>query len=372
MNFQLSKPQQLLRETARATLSKACPVKRVRELMAAETPVDDALWQALIDQGWIGLHLSEDSGGLGLGLVELAIVAEETARAALPLPFLPTTWAATALAAMKDEKITRDYLGPIIEGRSKATVALLESENSWRLDDVRLRLEKNSEGWHISGTKSFVLDAGAADIIFCVARQGADLAVAAIPRNAKGLTLGARQGLDATRKLYDIELKNVSVNASQVVAGGAKTRAALEQAGQVATLVVCAEMVGAMQWVLETSVEYAKTRQQFGQPIGSFQSVQHQCADMLLYTESARAATYFAAWALTAGAPDAAKALSVAKAYCSDMGHKVCNHGVQVHGGIGFTWEHDLHLYYKRVTLCEFLFGDASYHREEIAKLILD
>ena len=149
-------------------------------------------------------------------------------------------------------------------------------------------------------------------------------------------------------------------------------RSALGQAIEVASVALCAETVGGMGWILDTTVEYAKTRQQFGRPIGSFQAVQHQCADMLLMTESARSATYYAAWALTEGDPSASVAVSIAKAYCSDAYREVGNRGVQVHGGIGFTWEHDLQLYYKRSKSSETLFGDATFHRERIARLIVD
>ena len=372
MNFELSKPQQLLRETTRASLSKACPKKRVRELMLTDTAFDAELWQTVNDQGWVTLHLPEQCGGLGLGLVELAVVAEETSRASLPGPFLPTVWAATFLSHLGNPALTSPYLNPIAEGKFKATVALLEPETGWNQEDVQVHLEKTNGGWQLTGRKTFVLDAGIADVILFVVRQGKELAVVAVPRGTPGMTITATPALDATRKLYDVAVKNVLIADSQVLAVGDTARSALEYSAQVATIAVCAETVGAMQWVLEATVEYAKTRQQFGQAIGAFQAVQHQCADMLLHTESARAATLFAAWALTAGAPEAGTAVSVAKAFCSDKGREVCNHGVQVHGGIGFTWEHDLHLHFKRVTICEFLFGNASHHREQIARAILD
>jgi len=372
MNFELSNPQQLLRETTRSSLSKACSKKSVRHLMETETAFDPGLWQTVIDQGWLALHLPENLGGLGLGPVELAVIAEETSRACMPGPFLPTLWAATLLAGMNQPASSSEYLNSIIEGKLKATVALLESGTGWNADNVQLALQKNGGGWQLTGRKTFVLDAAAADLVLCVARKGEELALVAIPRETRGMSCTACSMLDATRKLYEVEFNKVSIDNGQVLATGEPARLALENSLQVATLVVCAETVGAMQWVLETTVEYAKTRKQFGQIIGTFQAVQHQCADMLLHTESARAATRFAAWAVTAGESDASKAVSIAKACCSDLGHKVCNHGVQVHGGIGFTWEHDLHLYLKRVALCEFLFGDASYHREKIACAILD
>ena len=162
------------------------------------------------------------------------------------------------------------------------------------------------------------------------------------------------------------------VPAADVLASGEQARAALERSVQIATVAVCAELVGIVQRVLDLSVDYAKTRQQFGRPIGAFQAVQHQCADMLLMTESARSATYYAAWALSANAPDAARALAIAKAYASDAAREVCHRAIQVHGGIGFTWEHDLHIYLKRACADEALFGDATFHREQIARLILE
>ena len=178
--------------------------------------------------------------------------------------------------------------------------------------------------------------------------------------------------MDGTRKLYEVAFNNVAVADADVLGADGDARGALLGALETATAALCAEMVGGMQWVLDTTVEFAKTRQQFGRAIGSFQAVQHQCADMLLMTESARSAAYYAAWALTEGAPAASTAVSIAKAYCSDAYREVGNRGVQVHGGIGFTWEHDLHLYYKRSKASEVMFGDGSFHRERIARMIVD
>jgi len=172
------------------------------------------------------------------------------------------------------------------------------------------------------------------------------------------------RSMDETRKLYRVTFDDVR--------GQAVHNTDIVRALNIATVALCAEMVGGMQWVLDTTVEYAKTRQQFGRPIGSFQAVQHQCADMVLLTESARSATYYAAWALTENDPSAPLATSVAKAYCSDAFREVGNRGIQVHGGIGFTWEHDLHLYYRRAKSSETLFGDATFHRERIASFVVD
>ena len=178
--------------------------------------------------------------------------------------------------------------------------------------------------------------------------------------------------MDQTRKLYDITFEGVDVAAEDVLAVGDAACAALSRSMQVGTLVACADMLGGMQWIIENTVEYAKTRQQFGKPIGSFQAVQHMCADMLLWTESARSAIYFAAWAIDAEPASADRAVAAAKVYTSDASREVANRGVQVHGGIGFTWEHDLQLYYKRSKASEILFGDAGHHRAQLADLVFN
>jgi len=224
----------------------------------------------------------------------------------------------------------------------------------------------------LSGRKVWVLDAADAALIVCVGKHEDQLMLLSVRSEAPGVTLTATPVLDATRKLYQVDFAEVMVPAADVLATGEQARIALERSIQIATAAVCAELVGIVQRVLDLSVDYAKTRQQFDRPIGTFQGVQHQCADMLLLTESARSAVYYAAWALSASAPEAARALAIAKAYASDAAREVCHRAIQVHGGIGFTWEHDLHIYLKRARADEALFGDATFHREQIARLILD
>ena len=237
-----------------------------------------------------------------------------------------------------------------------------------------MKLGASREGgrFSLTGRKLFVPDASVADLLVCVARDGDSLALLPIERGAEGLTVNPMPSMDATRKLYEVTFEGMTLADADALGADGDARGALQGALEVATAVLCAEMVGGMQWVLDTTVEYAKTRQQFGRPIGSFQAVQHMCADMLLLTESARSAAYYAAWVLTENDPAAHAAVSIAKAYCSDAYREVANRGVQVHGGIGFTWEHDLQLYYKRSKSSETLFGDANFHRERIARLIVD
>jgi alkylation response protein AidB-like acyl-CoA dehydrogenase len=372
MDFDLSKPQKLLKESARNFLARECPPARVRELMATETAHDDKLWQAIAEQGWTGLKVSEDHSGLGLGLVELAVVAEEIGRACLPGAFLSTITAAELIErAGTPAQLTR-YLDPIASGETKATVALLEDSADWELDSIKLKVKLDGDRLALTGKKLFVPDADMADLIICVARNGDRLVLLPIERETEGLQVKPMPAMDATRKVYEVAFNNVSLAATNLLGADRDARNAVTSALEVATVALCAEMVGGMQWILDTSVDYAKTRQQFGRVIGSFQAVQHQCADMLLLTESSRSAAYYAAWALSENDPMARLSVSMAKAYCSDAFRGVANRGVQIHGGIGFTWEHDLQLYYKRSKSAETMFGDATFHRERIARLAID
>jgi alkylation response protein AidB-like acyl-CoA dehydrogenase len=367
MEFDLSKPQKLLQKSARDLFARACPAKTVREVMATDTAFDAALWSEVADQGWLGMHLSESSGGLGLGPVDLAVVGEEMGRACFPGPFLGTVYAATLIAEANADS---PYLQSLTTGESKGAVAFLEPDASWDPSDVQLPARREGNGYQLTGRKVFVADAGMADVIVCVAKAGSELALLAVPAKMAGVSITPTPGLDQTRKLYEVAFEGVTVGPEGVLATGEAASRALVRSTQVATILVCADMLGGMQWILEDAVEYAKTRQQFGKPIGSFQAVQHMCADMLLWTESSRSAIYFAAWAIDAEPESAARVVSTAKVYASDASREVANRGVQVHGGIGFTWEHDLHLYYKRSKASEILFGDAGHHRAKLADLV--
>jgi alkylation response protein AidB-like acyl-CoA dehydrogenase len=251
-------------------------------------------------------------------------------------------------------------------------VAQLEEHASWDLDAIKLKAERDNGYLRLSGRKLFVPDAAVADHIICVARSGESLMLLPVARDSEGLNLHVMPAMDATRKIYEVGFNDVPVLGADVFGADGDVRGALSHAIRVATVAACAEMVGGMQWILDTTVEYAKTRQQFGRPIGSFQAIQHQCADMLLMTESARSAAYYAAWSVNEGSPEANTAVSIAKAYCSNAFREVGNRGIQIHGGIGFTWEHDLHLYYKRSKALEVMFGDATFHRERIARNVVD
>ena len=373
MDFELNETQNLFQRSARELFAQECPPTLVREMIERSEPYSDSIWEKLVEQGWTGLIFSEEDGGLGLGTVELAVAFEEMGRALVPGAFLSTVALAGPLiqkACSIEYRTAR--LQAISEGRSKATVALLEESANWNPDSVELTATAADGGFKLNGKKLFVSDASVADLIITVARAGSELVLAFVNRSAAGITIKPMAGIDATRSLSVVEFNDVMINSEDVVADGSKARAALEYALDVATLAVTAEMVGGMQWLLDASVEYAKTRKQFGKPIGQFQAVQHHCANMLLMTESARSAVYYAAWQMSNDPEQASLAVSVAKAYASDSYREVGNLAIQVHGGIGFTWDENIHFYYKRAKAAELMFGDATYHRERIARLIVD
>jgi len=358
MQFGLSESQKFLKDSARKFFAGECPSAEMRRLMDTETAYDATLWSKLTDQGYTGIAYAEEYDGVGLGKVELMLLMEEAGRALLPGPFFSTVvLAGFVLDVVGTPAHKKKYLAPICRGEARATVAILESSASWNLRDVQLTALNGK----LTGEKLFVSDAGVADFILVVARNG----VFIVDAKVNGLKISPMLGMDLTRKLYALEFKDTP--AEQL---GPATN--LPRALDIASVALAAELVGGMQRTLELTVEYAKTRKQFGKPIGMFQAVQHQCADMYLETESSRSAVYYAGWALEENAPDASTAVSIAKMYASDAARTVGNRGIQIHGGMGFTWENDLHLYYRRAKASENAFGDATFHRERIASLVID
>jgi alkylation response protein AidB-like acyl-CoA dehydrogenase len=358
MQFGLSESQQILKDTARKFFAGESPIAAVRKAMETETAYDAALWTKLAEQGFTGIITPEEYGGMGLGKVELILLMEEAGYALLPGPFFSTVALGGAVIdACASPEQKKKYLGQIASGQARATVALVETAGSW--DPKSLAI--NASGGKITGTKLFVTDAAVADFIVVVAREG----IFVVEAKAPGLHIEPMKSMDLARKIYAVEFKNTPAEMLGNTSG-------LSTALDVATTALCAEMTGGMQRVLELTVAYAKTRKQFGKPIGIFQAVQHLCADMYLETESSRSATYYAAWALEENTPDAAPSVSVAKMYASDASRTVGNRGIQVHGGMGFTWENDLHLYYRRAKASETMLGDATFHRERIARSVID
>lgn len=359
MQFGLSESQEFLKDSARKFFAGECPSVEMRRLMETDTAYDAALWSKLTDQGYTGIIFPEEYGGVGLGIVELILLMEETGRALLPGPFFSTVvLAGSVLDAVATPAHKTKYLGPICRGEARATVAILEASANWNLRDLQLSAAHRK----LTGKKFFVSDAAVADFILVVARNGVFL----VDSKASGLKISPMSGMDFTRKLYVVEFTDTPAEQISASSGG------LARPFDIATAALAAELVGGMQRTLDITVEYAKTRKQFGKPIGMFQAVQHQCADMYLETESSRSAVYYAGWALEENSPDAATAVSIAKMYASDAARNVGNRGIQIHGGMGFTWENDVHLYYRRAKASETAFGDATFHRERIASLVID
>jgi alkylation response protein AidB-like acyl-CoA dehydrogenase len=359
MQFGLSESQQILKNNARKFFAAECPMADVRRIMETEDAHDDKLWRQMAAQGFLGVAFPEEAGGMGLGFVELAALTEEMGRALIPGGYISTLLAGSAINAAGSTK----HLAGIAAGDTRATLALLEAGANWEPEAVAMTASNDK----LTGEKLFVPNAGIADVIVVVARDRGELALYLV--DGKSVSKSAMPAMDLTRRLHKLDFNGVK---GELLARGDRARKALEHALDIATLALCAEITGGMQRTMEIAVEYCKTRKQFGKPIGQYQAVQHQCADMLVWTESSRSATYYAAWAMTEGIADARAAVSVAKLYASDACRETGNRGVQVQGGMGFTWENDTHLFYRRAKASEIEFGDATFHRERIARLIID
>ena len=376
MDIGFSEEQDLLRDTARKFLDAACPTKFVRERMATAEAVTPEFWGQIAGQGWLGILFSEEDGGIGLGVTDLIVLMEEMGRAVMPGPYLATLLGGLAISEAGSAAQRREYLPGIAAGEVKATLAATEPNARWDAAGVTLAARPGRGGFSLSGTKLFVPDAHLADILVIAARtrDGTTLedgvSLFAVPRDAAGLSVTPMPSIDETRKLCEVRLDNAAVPDGGVLGELHGGWPALSRVFDVVAVALSAEMCGGAQRVLDMTVEYAKIRETFGKPIGSYQGVKHKCADMLVEVENARSLTYYAAWAVDGNEADAPLAVSMAKSYASDASRKVSNAGIQLHGGIGMTWEHDLHLYMKRAKASEVAFGDATWHRERIARLM--
>jgi len=374
MDFAFSEEQEMLRASTRDFLAKECSSKVVRKLMDAAAPYDEGLWKKTADLGWTALGIPEQYGGVGTFL-DLIVVLEEAGRALMPGPFFATMGLAVpALLEAGTEAQKKEVLGAIADGSARATLAMTEPSGRWDAGAVTLSAKPSGGGWRLDGVKLFVPDAEAADYMVVAARtrgEGEDgISLFLVKGRPAGMTVTSLKTLDMTRRWSEVRFDGVNLASDSLMGSADKAWPHLKRALEWATAALCAEMVGGTQRVLETSTEYAKTRHQFGKPIGIYQAVSHKLADMLVLSESGRSATYYAAWAVEADAADRSLAASMAKAYVSDAYRRVAGDGIQVHGGIGFTWEHDMHLYFKRAKSSEVTLGDATYHRELVAQAL--
>jgi len=369
VNFSFSDDQVLLKNSVRSALDEQCKPAHVRAMFDDARGYGETLWSEMAKLGWLGLPFPEEQGGAGLGLVELGLVLEEMGRAAYPGPFFATVVLGGLGISLGGNAAQKDkWLSAISAGKARATAALLEEHLDWDSASTTATAEKSSGRWTLSGLKRFVPWAHVADIVLVPARAPEGLSLFLVDPKSVGVTLSPMVGIDLTNRWSEMRLDKVSVDPDAILGQPGSAGALLDSLLRRAAVMSSAEMLGAARRCLDMSVEYVKVREQFGQPVGSFQAIRHRCAEMLLEAENAHAAVYYAAWALTAGAEDAAVAASICKAYVSEAARKVCGDAIQVHGGIGFTWEYDLHLYMKRAKALEPLFGDAQFHRELIVR----
>ncbi len=369
MNFAFTDEQEELRKTVRSFLENKSSEEAVREMMETETGFDPAVWSQMGEQmGLQGLSIPEEFGGSGYGFVELGIVLEEMGRALLCAPFFSTAvLAANTLLQSGDDAAKAKYLPGIASGETIATLAYVEPSGKWDESGITMQATKSGDGYTLSGTKSFVLDGNTANLIIVAAKTDAGTSLFAVDGDAAGLTKTNLSTMDQTRKQSKLDFDNTPAELIGTDGAGWDT---LETVLDLAAVALAAEQVGGAQMVLEMAVDYAKVRVQFGRPIGSFQAIKHKCADMLLEVESAKSAAYYGMWCASEMNDELPSTASLAKAYCSEAYFHAAAENIQIHGGIGFTWEHPAHLYFKRAKSSELLFGDPTYHREQLAQRI--
>jgi alkylation response protein AidB-like acyl-CoA dehydrogenase len=369
MNLGVSEEHEELRASVRRFLADRAPLSRVRELMETEDGLDQTVWdQAGQQLGLQGLAIPEVYGGAGFTFAEQAIVLEELGAALYTGPYLASAvLAANALLASDDEGARRDLLPGIASGEVIATLAFAEDGGSWDPASIAATAVKNGTGWSLDGHKSFVLDGATAGLLLVVATTDAGLSLFAVEAGAAGLTRTALPALDQTRKLGRLEFAGVT---ARLIGSPGDGAAVLEHTLDIAAIALAAEQLGGASRALNMTVEYAKIRHQFDRPIGSFQTIKHRCADLLLEVESLRSAVSYAAAAVSESPEEIPVLASLLKAYASETYFHVTAESIQMHGGIGFTWEHDAHLYFKRAKSTELLLGDGAYHRERLATRI--
>ena len=372
MDLGLNETQQMLKNSAREFLDAECPDTLVREMEEDERGYTPELWGKLAEQGWLGLIFPENYGGVGLSFLDLSVLLEEMGRALLPGPFFSTVvLGGMAIMDAGSEEQKQEYLPRIAEGQIIVTLALTEPSARWDAAGVQLTATPSGGGYLLNGTKLFVPNGHVSDYLVVAARTGAgdeDVTLFVVPRDAGGLTQTVLKTIASDRQ-SEVVFENVQVPASAVLGGVNAGWATIAKVLDWGAIGKCAEMSGGGQQVLDMTVEYVKQRTQFGRPIGSFQAIQHHCANMATDVEGSRYITYQAAWRLSEGLP-ARREVAMAKAWVSDAYRRVCALGHQSHGAIGFTKEHNMQLFSRRAKAAELAFGDSDYHLEAVATSI--
>ena len=374
MNATLTAERAELRRSVRRLLEERSPVREARRLTDSAEGWDRGLWSRMAGElGLHGLSLPEEHGGQGFSVDELAVVLGEMGRVLLCAPFLSTVClAAPAILHAGTDAQRRAFLPGIASGAVTATLAMTEMSGRWDAEGIAAEAVRTGGGWRLDGTKMFVVDGATADLLVVAARRprstGPDgVSLFTVGGGAAGVERTPLSTMDTTRRLARVDMRGACAELLGDEGGG---WAPLSRTLDEAAVCLAAEMVGGAQRCLEMSVEYAKTRVQFGRPIGSFQAIKHKCADMLVEVETARSAVAHAAWAAASDPAELPVAASMAKAYCSEAYVHAAAETIQIHGGIGFTWEHDAHLYFRRAKSSEVLLGAPSYHRELVARRV--
>jgi alkylation response protein AidB-like acyl-CoA dehydrogenase len=369
MELEFSTDQEELRDSIRAVLVKECPVTVARRVVEQGVPPTE-LWATMKSLGWPALTIPEADNGIGLGMVELGILAEELGRMIAPGALLPTIsqFVPVVREAGTPEQHQR-FLAPVAASELTGTVAIAEHTSSFDPADVHVPLTIDGNTAMLAGEKRFVMEGDAVDELVVVAREGERVRAVVVPFGA--VRTRPVHVLDGSRRLVHVLLDGVRVDVDRVLGPpGQSSETLLRRALEESTVALALEMVGTSQTIFDITLEYAKQRQQFGVPIGSFQAIKHKFADMMIALERARSTAYFAALTIAEDDPRRASAASVAKAAAGDCQRLIAKEGIQIHGGIGYTWEHDMHLYVKRLKSSEPLFGSTSAHRARIAELL--
>jgi alkylation response protein AidB-like acyl-CoA dehydrogenase len=374
MNFAFSEEQEELRRTVRQFLEAKSPSSEVRRLMETTEGYDPAVWKQMGQElGLQSIAIPEEYGGQGYTFIELGIVLEEMGRVLLAAPYYASVvLAANAIMNAGSDDQKKALLPEIASGETIAALAFTEPSGKWGPEGIGLTAKQSGNNWTLDGEKMFVIDGHNADLLVVVARTegttGTDgISFFTVRADAEGVTRTPLSTMDQTRKQSRVEFANV---AAEPLGEPGHGWAAFSKTLDQAAVALSNEMMGGAQRVLDMSVEYAKVRVQFGRPIGSFQAIKHKCADMLLEVESGKSAAYYASWAAAEDNDELPVVASLAKAYCSEAYFHATAENIQIHGGIGFTWEHDAHLYFKRAKSSEIYLGDATYHREQLAQRI--
>ena len=371
MNFGFSEEQEFLRTTAREFLAKESPMTAVRALMDDPRGYTPDVWAKMAELGWLGLLLPEEYGGAELSVVDLIVVAEELGRALTPSPFFANLQGSLAVLHGGTDAQRKEILPEVAAGRRVLSFAITEESGTENADEIATRATRSGSSWTLAGTKLFVPDGQSADAIVVAARSGAagegGISLFVVERGAPGLSITPLRSMDQTRRIAEVRFDGTPAQLLGREGSGWETWQTVRRH---ALVYLSAEALGGAQKVLEDSVKYAKERIQFGKPIGVNQAIKHKCADMLIEVESSKSITYYAAWAVAEKTAEAELAASMAKAYTSDAYRHASAENIQIHGGVGFTWEYDCHLYFKRAKAIEVTYGDPAEHRERVAKLL--